>query len=346
MHTLKAPSHSRCRFSALLCVLALVLLAGGCAPAASTTGSDQSTAAVPSNAQPAATTQPALEGTIRVSGAFALYPMMQRWAEEFQKLHPQVRLDVSAGGAGKGMTDVLGGLVDIAMVSREIAPGEVQQGAVFVPVVKDTVVAVINANNPALKELVEKGAVKKTLVELWMQGTTPTWGELAGSSSTEAVQVYTRSDACGAAETWAKYLGGKQEDLKGTGVFGDPGIAQAVAQDTLGIGYSNLNYAYDATTGKPAAGLAVLPIDVNENGKVDPEEQIDVKDKTIKAILAGVYPSPPSRDLYLVAKGSWSGLTAEFVRWVLTDGQSYIEEVGYIKLPADTIAAAAKSVAP
>jgi len=328
MHTLKAPFRSRCRFSTLLCVLALALVAGGCTPAASTTDGDQ----------------PTLQGTIRVSGAFALYPMMQRWTEEFQKLYPQVRVDVSAGGAGKGMTDVLGGLVDIAMVSREIKPEEEQQGAAFVPVVKDTVVAVINAGNPTLKELAQKGAVKQTLVDLWMQGATPTWGDLAGSGSKEAVQVYTRSDACGAAETWAKYLGGKQEDLKGTGVFGDPGIAQAVAQDTLGIGYSNLNYAYDATSGKPAAGLAVLPIDVNGNGKVDPEEQIDTKEKTIKAILAGVYPSPPSRDLYLVTKGAWSGLTAEFVRWILTDGQRYVEEAGYIKLPADTIAAAAKSV--
>ena len=31
-----------------------------------------------------------LEGTIRVSGAWALYPMMVRWGEEFAKVHPKV----------------------------------------------------------------------------------------------------------------------------------------------------------------------------------------------------------------------------------------------------------------
>ncbi len=53
------------------------------------------------------------EGMIRVSGAFALYPMILKWGEEYKKLHPKVNFDISAGGAGKGMTDALGGLVDI-----------------------------------------------------------------------------------------------------------------------------------------------------------------------------------------------------------------------------------------
>ena len=37
-------------------------------------------------------------GTIAISGAFALYPMMTRWAEEYQALHPGVIFDISAGG--------------------------------------------------------------------------------------------------------------------------------------------------------------------------------------------------------------------------------------------------------
>ena len=61
-----------------------------------------------------------LQGTIRVSGAWALYPMMVNWGEEFRKIHPKVRVDISAGGAGKGVADALAGLVDIGMVSREI----------------------------------------------------------------------------------------------------------------------------------------------------------------------------------------------------------------------------------
>jgi hypothetical protein len=68
---------------------------------------------------------PEPQGTINVSGAFALYPLMVKWADEYQKLHPKVKITVSAGGAGKGMTDALSGLVDIGRVSRDIAPEEI-----------------------------------------------------------------------------------------------------------------------------------------------------------------------------------------------------------------------------
>ena len=78
-----------------------------------------------------------LQGNIAVSGAFALYPMMTVWAEEFTKLHPGVTFDVQGGGAGKGMTDTLAGAVDIGMISRKIKPEEEAQGAYWVAVAKD-----------------------------------------------------------------------------------------------------------------------------------------------------------------------------------------------------------------
>jgi phosphate transport system substrate-binding protein len=278
-----------------------------------------------------------LQGTIKVSGAWALYPMMVKWAEEFQKVHPQVRIDVSAGGAGKGMADALARAVDIGMVSREIRQEEIDQGAYFVPVVKDAVFPTINASNPVWEALSQKGVQRQTFVDLFISGEPLTWGEVAGTDSSDQVNVYTRSDACGAAETWAKYLGGEQEDLKDIAVYGDPGLAEAVKTDTLGIGYNNLNYAYDMSTGVPVEGLKIIPIDVNENGQVDPEEALTTKENALEAVITGVYPSPPARDLYLVAQTEFQGLNAEFVRWILTDGQQYLGEVGYISLTEDQI---------
>ncbi|MEN6623373.1 MAG: substrate-binding domain-containing protein [Smithella sp.] len=283
-----------------------------------------------------------ISGTIRVSGAWALYPMMVKWAEEFKKTHPKVRIDVSAGGAGKGVTDALSGLVDIGMVSRELRPEEVRQKAFYVPVVKDAVFPTINQKNPVLKELAKKGLKKKVFVELWISSVSKNWGELTGIQNIQKIRVYTRSDSCGAAETWAKYLGKQQEDLKGVAVYGDPGVAEAVRKDKAGIGYNNLNYAYDMKTGMPVAGLQIIPIDVNENGRIDPEERLGTKHQAIRAVQSGVYPSPPARDLYLVAKGAFSGPTKEFVKWILTDGQKYVEEVGYLKINAAQIKAALK----
>ena len=70
-----------------------------------------------------------LEGRISISGAWALYPMAVKWAEEFEKAYPKVKIDISAGGAGKGMADCLAKATDIGMVSRDIYPEEVSKGA-------------------------------------------------------------------------------------------------------------------------------------------------------------------------------------------------------------------------
>ena len=100
------------------------------------------------------------------------------------------------------------------------------------------------------------------------------------------------------------------------------------------MGYNNLNYAYDAKTGLPVAGIQIIPIDVNGNGKIDPKGGLGTKAKAIKAVTSGVYPSPPARDLYLITKENFKEPSKTFVKWILTDGQKYVGEVGYIKITA------------
>ena len=275
-----------------------------------------------------------LKGKITLSGAWALYPMAIKWAEEFKKVHPGVKIDVSAGGAGKGMTDAISGLVDIGMVSREIYPEELKKGAFPFAVAKDAVVAVVNASNPAINDILAKGVKKQAASNVWITGKYKNWSQLLATSSKAPIHVYTRSDACGAAETWASFFAKKQEDLLGSGVFGDPGLALAIKKDVLGIGYNNIGYAFDQTSRKQIAGIKVVPIDINNNGNIDADENFyNTLDELVNAIANGKYPSPPARDLYFVTKGKPSNpVVTAFVKWVLTDGQKFVKESGYINL--------------
>ena len=59
--------------------------------------------------------------------------MAVKWAEEFRKIHPKVRIDISAGGAGKGITDALAKVVDLGMVSRDIYPQELESALLADP---------------------------------------------------------------------------------------------------------------------------------------------------------------------------------------------------------------------
>ncbi|MEI6563063.1 MAG: substrate-binding domain-containing protein [bacterium] len=281
--------------------------------------------------------QTAPEARITVSGAWALYPMMVKWAEEYRKSHPGIQIDISAGGAGKGMTDALSGAADIGMVSRDINPSEAGKGAWWVAVVKDAVIPVMNASNPNGGILAKRGLKKEEFTAIFVKGNVQDWS-FAGGTPTP-LHVYTRSDACGAAETWAKYLGAKQEDLKGTAVYGDPGVAEAVRKDVSGIGFNNLIFAYDIKSGQPLPGICVIPIDSNGNGAVDPGEDFYGTHKAVmQAIATGRYPSPPARDLNLVHHGPPpSGPVADFIKWVLAEGQAFVSEAGYIALPAEIL---------
>ncbi len=284
--------------------------------------------------------------TISVSGAFALYPMMNRWAEEYQKVNPGVQFDVSAGGAGKGMADVLSDAVDIGMVSRDITPEEEAKGAFYVAVTKDAVFPVINQNNPVLAELLKQGVKEEALEAIYITGAIKTWGEVVGKPEiTDTINIYTRSDAAGAPEVWAKYLGNKkQEDLLGVGVFGDPGLLEAVIQDPLGIGYNNLGYAYDNASGLPVAGALTLPIDTNGNGQADPQELLETKAEAVEMVALGKYPSPPARALNLVTRGKPSGVVLAFIQWIITDGQQFVSEAGYVQLPQEQLDAGLQKI--
>ena len=286
------------------------------------------------------------EETITLSGAWALYPMAVKWAEEYQKLHPDIKIEVVAGGAGKGITDALSGMVDLGMVSRDLKKEEADKGAYDIAVTKDAVIVTMNAENPFSREILTKGLKKENFIDIWISEKTASWGQIFGGKTEIPLRKYTRSDACGAAEIWAKYLGKKQEDLKGTGVYGDPGIAEAVKKDVCGIGYNNVNFAYDQTTKKPFAGLCIVPIDLNGNGKLDSEENFyGTREELMTAIADGKYPSPPARKLFLVSKGKPSRKSvADFLKWILTEGQKFVPETGYIGLPKADLSANLKKL--
>ncbi len=282
----------------------------------------------------------ALKGSISVSGAFALYPLMVKWAKEFQILHPEVSIDVSAGGAGKGVTDALGGMVNIGMISREISQEEINKGAWVVAVAKDAVVPIICKDNPYIQTVVNYGLKKEIFQDIFVTGKLKKWGDVTGrTTDKDAIKVFTRSDACGAAETWAKFLNKKQEDLKGTGVFGDPGIVEAIQKEKFGIAYSNIAFVFNAQTKLKNDNIYIVPIDINGNGIVDDNEQFyDDLNGMTKAIETGKYPSPPARDLFLVCKGKPNdNITKAFIEFILTHGQQFINDAGYVKLPNDKI---------
>ena len=87
--------------------------------------------------------------------------------------------------------------------------------------------------------------------------------------------------------------------------------------------------------------LSALPIDINSNGKIAPKENFYASlDSTMLAIRDRRYPSPPARDLFLISKGAPEKKSVRlFLEWILTDGQKYVNDAGYVQLKPDQIEA-------
>lgn len=266
------------------------------------------------------------EGTITLSGAWAIYPTAVAWAEAFQKKYAKVKIDVSAGGAGKGAADAIAGLVDIGMVSRDPDPAEIKKGIVPVYILHDAVFPVTSDKNPVLAELLKKGVKLQTWIGIYVDGLITTWDQVVGSKVDKKIHVYTRSDSCGAAQSWAVYLGKKQEDLRGVGIYGDPGLLEAAKRDPIGLGFNNFSYIF-TRDGTVVKGARIVPIDSNENGIADPDEIYESRDAAIKAIRSGRYPA--TRKNYFFVKGKPNGLVKEFIEFALSEeGTRIVDETG------------------
>ena len=285
-----------------------------------------------------------MQGEITASGAFALYPLMLGWADDFNKIYPGVKFNISSGGAGKGMDDVLTHKVDIGMVSREITAGEISLGAYPVSVAKDAVFPMISLQNPVVDEILASGVSRETLVGIFISGEIKTWGEVVDKPEvTDEIHIYTRTEICGAAEIWGIYLGSRQTDLLGEGRLGDSGVIRALVNDPSGIGYSNQIYAYGLGN-VPPDGTLILPIDLNYNNRADPDEILDTRQKATEAVASGRYPAPPSRYLYLVTNGKPEGVVRAFLEWIFKDGQDLVDRLGYVQLSKEQLDASLQQV--
>ncbi len=289
----------------------------------------------------AAPAQQKLTGQLNMSGAWAIYPLAQRWGEAFQKLHHGVKLNISAGGAGKGMADVLSGAVDIGMVSREIDPSERARGAKPIMVAKDGVFGIISSRNPARAQILRTGISRQKLADMFITQKVNNWKQLGGPDV--PVHVYTRSDACGAGSTWAATLGKyKQDQIKGIGIYSDPSVIDAVKKDVLGIGYCNLGFVF--TKKSIEKGIYLVPIDANGNGKADPDEFIDTRARAYRGVATGKYPG--SRREFFVTKGKPNKIAAAFISFTLSDqGMKILKEIGgFVPVTPAEIAAQLKGL--
>jgi phosphate transport system substrate-binding protein len=301
--------------------------------------------------------------TIQINGAGATFPnpIYSKWFAEYNKQHPNVRINYQSVGSGAGIQQVTKqtvffGATDGPMTKEQLqaAPGPIMH----FPTVLGAVVPIYNIPN-VTAELKFSGPV---LADIFL-GKITKWNDPAIAKLNAGVTlpgsditVVHRSDGSGTTYIWVDYLSKTSpEFLKrvgvnssvnwpaGVGAKGNEGVSGLVRQTPGSLGYVELIYALQTKisygTVQNMAGefvkasvQSVTAAAAEAAAKMPPDFRVSITNAPGK----GVYPISSFTWLLLYEnpKDKTQGKAmVDFLKWALTDGQKYCADLGYAPLP-------------
>lgn len=85
-----------------------------------------------------------LSGTVTVAGSSSVTPVMEKLAEAYQELNPDVTIEVNQSDSTTGVTSAIEGACDLGMASRELKDSETSEGAQATVIATDGIAVIVN----------------------------------------------------------------------------------------------------------------------------------------------------------------------------------------------------------
>jgi len=270
--------------------------------------------AVTAAAAPAATSAPVSTGqkqTIKISGSTTVLPIVQKAADQYMATHPDADIQISGGGSGVGIQAIGAKTVDIGMSSRDVTNAEMTKYPSFVvtTVAQDGIAVVVNPANTIPYITLDQ------IKNIYM-GKTTKWTEITGADvpgTNNQIVVIGRDSASGTRAFFDEHLLAKKTPTaKMLEKNSNGAVLQTVAQTPGSIGYVSIGFV--------SKDVKALPIWYNADKVIAPNLE-NVKSREY----------PVSRDLYVITNGQPSGLTNDFINYILSaEGQKIVADEGYV----------------
>ena len=291
------------------------------APAASAPAATTAAPAAPAAPAVAAPVM-ALSGTIEIDGSSTVFPVSEAVAEEFGKLHSDVRVNVGVSGTGGGFKRFTVGEIDISDASRPIKDGEAEaaeeNGIEYYPlrVAMDGLSVMVSPDNDFVECL-----TTDQLKMIWEPGSTvEKWSDVNPSWPSNDIALYGPDTDSGTFDYFTEEIMGEAQLSRPdyTASADDNVLVQGIAGGKYSLGYFGFAY-YQENVDK----LKLVAVD-SGSGCVLP---------TSESIENGTY-APLSRPLfiYVSADSIERPEVREFVEFYLDNAAELSQEVGYIKL--------------
>jgi phosphate transport system substrate-binding protein len=313
-------------------------------------------------------------GEVLLNGAGATfpYPIYSKWFDVYKQKHPNIQINYQSIGSGGGIRQVIAGTVDFGATDgpmKDEQMAQVKTGVLHFPTVLGSVVPIYNI--PGVNA--ELNFTQAALAGIYL-GKINKWNdpEIAKANPgvnlpAQDIVVVHRADGSGTTYIWVDFLSKVSKDWEtkvgrdtsvnwpvGLGGKGNEGVSGQVKQTPNTIGYVELIYALQNK----------IPY-----GKVQNKDGIFVKADlaATTAAAAGAAKSmpedfrvsitnAPGKTSYPISSFTWllipttisdatkKNALKDFLKWMLAEGQSYAEGLGYAPLPKEVIKAEEKAI--
>jgi len=267
--------------------------------------------------------------SIVISGTKFTYPLIEKWIAEYAKVNPNVNIKLAA----KTTSDQA---VDLNIIAHQPVQNELQSNQEIVYAGRYALLPVTNNNNPILAAVSKKGLNKKELDKLFFEVVDYESDEPAPKSKFRAT-IYSRENQSCASTALAGYFGHQSSEIRGKKVFGDDiYLISAVKKDSIGLTFNNLGYLYDVNSRKLKTDVALLPLDLKREAKPILTGNLDEVLSVLESIKVETVPVEKIGFIYS-SQNAKKELTA-FLKWVLSDGQKFNHEKGFLNLDKQALA--------
>lgn len=183
--------------------------------------------------------------SITIQGSTTVNPIMMAVEEEYEKIHPNVRISITANGSGTGAAAAIDGTADIGMLSRDLKTSETDAGLVPTVIGKDGIAIIVNKSVTGIDNL--------TLAQIAKiyDGTYTNWNQLGGVD--HAIDVCGRESSSGTRGAFEELLSGKVAGFSSSSVTdkmvefaSNNALLTHIETTDYSIGYVSLGIALEA----------------------------------------------------------------------------------------------------
>jgi phosphate transport system substrate-binding protein len=303
--------------------------------------------------------------TLNGAGATFPNPMYSKWFSEYHKVHSDVQVNYQPIGSGGGIRQVTAGTVDFGASDMPMTDKQLQEAKAKILNIPTVLGAVVPAYNvPGVT-----GEIKFTpeaLAGIFL-GKISKWNDKTITSANPGVNfpdreiiVVHRSDGSGTTFIWTDYLSKVSSEWKsqvgsdtsvkwpvGLGQKGNEGVAGSIRQLAGAIGYIELIYAVE---NKIPYGSVRNSSGAFVQGSLESVTAAAASAPKMPADFRVSITNAPGKDAYPISSFTWllipaqskdaskGKILADFLNWMVTDGQQMTSALAYAPLPDNVVA--------